>query len=82
MNVTIKTPADIEKMRVAGRLAAEVLQVVAPHVKPGVSTAQLDRIWTKYTQQAPPYGLRDPSIDERRVLFECSIDQIATFGQP
>ena len=44
MNVTIKTPADIEKMRVAGRLAAEVLQVVAPHVKPGVSTAHLDRI--------------------------------------
>ena len=44
MNVSIKTPADIEKMRVAGRLAAEVLQVVAPHVKPGVSTAELDRI--------------------------------------
>jgi methionyl aminopeptidase len=44
MNVTIKTPADIEKMRVAGQLAAEVLQVVAPHVKPGVSTAELDRI--------------------------------------
>src|SRR5687768_10678028 len=44
MNVTIKTPAEIEKMRVAGRLAAEVLQVVAPYVKPGVSTAQLDRI--------------------------------------
>lgn len=44
MNVTIKTPDDIEKMRVAGRLAAEVLQVVAPHVKPGVSTAELDRI--------------------------------------
>ena len=44
MNVTIKTPEDIEKMRVAGRLAAEVLQVVMPHVKPGVSTAHLDRI--------------------------------------
>jgi methionyl aminopeptidase len=44
MNVSIKTPADIEKMRVAGRLAAEVLQVVAPHVKAGVSTAHLDRI--------------------------------------
>ena len=44
MNVTIKTPDDIEKMRVAGRLAAEVLQVVAPFVKPGVSTAELDRI--------------------------------------
>ena len=44
MNITVKSPADIEKMRVAGRLAAEVLQVVAPHVRPGVSTAELDRI--------------------------------------
>ena len=32
--MTIKTPDEIEKMRVAGRLAAEVLQIVAPHVKP------------------------------------------------
>jgi hypothetical protein len=44
-------------------------------------TAQLDRIWTKYTQQPAPYGLRDPSINERRVLFVCRVDQIATFGQ-
>ena len=43
-NVTIKTAADLEKMLVACMLAAEVLQVVAPHVKPGVSTAHLDRI--------------------------------------
>jgi Pyridoxamine 5'-phosphate oxidase len=45
-------------------------------------TAQLDRIWTKYTQQPGPYGLRDPEINERRVLFRCNIDSIATFGQP
>lgn len=45
-------------------------------------TAQLDKIWTKYTKQAPPYGLRDPSRNERRVLFECSVDKIATFGKP
>ena len=44
MPVTIKTADEIARMRVAGRLAAEVLQVVAPHVKPGVSTAELDRI--------------------------------------
>ena len=44
MTIPLKTPAEIEKMRVAGRLAAEVLQVVAPHVKPGVTTAELDRI--------------------------------------
>lgn len=45
-------------------------------------TAQLDKIWTKYTTQPPPYGLRDPSRNERRVLFECSVDKIATFGKP
>jgi hypothetical protein len=32
-------------------------------------TRQLDRIWTKYTGNPPPYGLRDPKIDEKRVLF-------------
>ena len=44
MAIVIKTEEDIQKMRVAGRLAAEVLEVVAPYVKPGVSTAELDRI--------------------------------------
>ena len=44
MSISVKTPEEIGKMRVAGRLAAEVLQVVAPHVKPGVTTAELDRI--------------------------------------
>ena len=57
MSITIKSPADIEKMRVAGRLAAEVLQVVAPHVKPGATTAELDRICHDHivnVQQAIP----------------------------
>jgi nitroimidazol reductase NimA-like FMN-containing flavoprotein (pyridoxamine 5'-phosphate oxidase superfamily) len=45
-------------------------------------TDQLDRIWTKYTGQEPPYGLRDPSLDERRVLFEMEVVKVATFGQP
>lgn len=52
-----------------------------PNEGPAV-TAQLDRIWTKYTGNEPPYGLRDPSRDERRVLFECRVDKVATFGQP
>jgi len=45
-------------------------------------TDQLDRIWVKYTGQEPPYALRDPSIDERRVLFELAVVKVATFGQP
>jgi len=52
-----KTPDEIEKMRVAGRLAAEVLQVVAQHVKPGATTEDLDRICFDHivnVQQATP----------------------------
>jgi PPOX class probable F420-dependent enzyme len=45
-------------------------------------TAQLDRIWTKYTGAEPPYGLRDPEINERRVLFIAGVDRVATFGKP
>jgi methionyl aminopeptidase len=44
MAVTVKTPEQIEKMRVAGRLAAEVLEMLVPHVKPGVTTEELDRL--------------------------------------
>ncbi len=33
MAISIKTPEEIEKMRVAGRLAAEVLEMIAPHVE-------------------------------------------------
>jgi methionyl aminopeptidase len=44
MSITIKTEADIAAMRVACRLAAEVLDVLAAHVKPGVTTNELDRI--------------------------------------
>jgi methionyl aminopeptidase len=48
MSVTIKSAVEIEKMRVAGRLAAEVLDFVEPHVKPGVTTEELDRLCHDY----------------------------------
>lgn len=44
MPVTIKTPEEIRKMRVAGRLAAEVLEMITPYVKAGVSTDELNQI--------------------------------------
>ena len=44
MSITIKTADEIDKMRIAGRLAAEVLEMVAPHVRPGVTTDELDQI--------------------------------------
>ncbi len=44
MSIIIKTPEEIEKMRVAGRLAGEVLDYIETFVKPGVTTGELDRL--------------------------------------
>jgi methionyl aminopeptidase len=60
MSVTIKTAEEIGKMRVAGRLAAEVLEMIEPHVQPGITTDELDRICHDYIvneQQAIPAPL-------------------------
>jgi methionyl aminopeptidase len=60
MTIQIKTPEEIEKMRVAGRLAAEQLKMIVPHVKPGVTTNELNDICHDYTineQQAIPAPL-------------------------
>lgn len=48
MSISLKTPDEIEKMRVAGRLAAEVLDYITPFVKPGVTTGELDRLCHDY----------------------------------
>lgn len=44
MVISIKTPEDIQKMRIAGRLAAEVLEIIEPYVQPGISSGELDRL--------------------------------------
>jgi len=44
MHITIKSPEEQLKMREAGRLAAEVLDMIGPHVVPGVTTEELDRV--------------------------------------
>jgi len=46
------------------------------------ATETIDQSWTKYVGAEPPYGLRDPTFNERRVLFECRVDRVATFGKP
>ncbi|MGA1690252.1 MAG: type I methionyl aminopeptidase [Sedimenticolaceae bacterium] len=48
MPVVIKSAEDIEKMRIAGRLAAEVLEMIGEYVKAGVTTDELDRICHDY----------------------------------
>ncbi len=48
MSAVIKSTTDIEKMRVAGRLAAEVLDYITPFVKPGITTGEIDRLCHDY----------------------------------
>jgi methionyl aminopeptidase len=60
MPITVKTLGEIEKMRVAGRLAAEVLHMIRPHVVPGITTGELDRLCHDHivnVQQAVPAPL-------------------------
>lgn len=44
MTITLKTPEELEQMRVAGKLASEVLDLIGPHVQAGITTGELDRI--------------------------------------
>ena len=60
MSIDLKTPEDISNMRIAGRLAAEVLEMIEGYVRPGMSTGELDRICHKYIveeQKAVPAPL-------------------------
>ena len=57
MSVEIKTIEQQEKMRIAGKLASEVLDMIGEHVKPGISTMELDEICNDYivnTQKTIP----------------------------
>ncbi len=60
MSATIKTADEIAKMRVVGKLAAEVLEMIEPYVRVGISTGELDKICHDYiteTQNAIPAPL-------------------------
>ncbi|MDD5114942.1 MAG: type I methionyl aminopeptidase [Methylobacter sp.] len=60
MSIIIKNDTEIEKMRTAGRLAAEVLEMIEPYVIPGVTTDELDQICHDYivnVQKAIPAPL-------------------------
>lgn len=82
MPVTVKTPAQIAKMRVAGRLAAEVLEMIAPHTKPGITTAELDRICHDYIvneQKAIPAPLNYRGFPKSICT---SVNQVVCHGIP
>ena len=56
MSIKIKTAEEIEKMRAAGRLAAEVLEMIEPHIKEGVTTDELNQICHDYALEKGAYS--------------------------
>jgi methionine aminopeptidase, type I len=82
MAVTIKTPDEIEKMRVAGRKAAEVLEYIEHYIVPGVSTGELDRLCHEYitqVQQAIPAPLNYKGFPKSICT---SVNQVVCHGIP
>lgn len=82
MSTLIKTPDEIEKMRVAGRLAAEVLTMIGEHVRPGVTTEELNRICHDYivgVQDAIPAPLNYRGFPKSICT---SVNQVICHGIP
>ena len=82
MTVSIKTPEEIQKMRVAGRKAAEVLEMIGDHVKPGITTGELDQICHDYItleQSAIPAPLNYRGFPKSICT---SVNQVVCHGIP
>ena len=87
MPVTIKTAEEIEKMRVAGRLAAEVLDYIAPLIKAGMTTGEIDRLCHAYMveeQAATPAPLHyaPPGYQPYPKSVCTSVNHVVCHGVP
>jgi len=84
----IKTPEEMERMRIAGRLAAQVLEMIESHVRPGVTTGELDRICHQYItehQGAIPAPLEyrpSPSMPPFPKSVCTSVNHVVCHGIP
>ena len=82
MEISFKCSEDINKMRVAGKLAAEVLEMITPHVKPGISTGELDKLCYEYIvniQNAVPANVGYKGYEK---TICSSINQVICHGIP
>ena len=82
MKISIKSSEDINKMRVAGKLAAEVLEMITPHVKPGISTGELDKLCYEHIvniQNAVPANVGYKGYEKS---ICSSINQVICHGIP
>ena len=82
MKISIKSEKEINKMRIAGRLAADVLEMITPYVIPGISTGELDKICYKYivnVQNAIPANVGYKGYEK---TICSSVNQVICHGIP
>ena len=82
MKINLKTNDQIAQMRVAGKLAAEVLEMITPCVVPGISTGELDRICHDYivdTQKSIPANVGYNGFEK---TICSSVNQVICHGIP
>ncbi|MDO7544125.1 MAG: type I methionyl aminopeptidase [Gammaproteobacteria bacterium] len=82
MKINLKTNDQISQMRIAGKLAAEVLEMITPLVVPGVSTEELDRICHDYivdNQQSIPANIGYNGFEK---TICSSVNQVICHGIP
>ena len=82
MNISIKSSEDIGKMRIAGRLAAEVLEMITPYVKPGISTGELDSICYEHIVNAQGAVPANVGYKGYEKTICSSINQVICHGIP
>jgi methionyl aminopeptidase len=87
MPVSVKSREEIEKMRIAGRLAAEVLDYIGPLIRPGMTTAEIDRLCHEYIveeQQSTPAPLNyaPPGYQPYPKSICTSVNHVVCHGVP
>ena len=87
MAVQIKTAEEVAKMRVAGRLAAEVLDFITPHVRAGVTTDELDALCHEYMVKVQsttpaPLNYAPPGYQPYPKSICTSVNQVVCHGVP
>ena len=86
MSITLKTPEDIERMRVAGRFASDVLDYITPHIKPGITTQQIDDLCAeRMAQQGTKtacLGYQPPGMTPYPAYVCTSVNHVVCHGIP
>jgi len=87
MSVSLKSADDVAKMRVAGALAAEVLDYIAPHVTAGVTTGEIDRLCHEYMVNVQhtvpaPLNYAPPGYQPYPASICTSVNHVVCHGIP